>query len=82
LATGSADKTVRLWDSSKLAATRTLSGLTDYVFALAFSPDGKRVAAGAYNGEVRIWTVADGKEQAAFNASPGFSAQKVNAQVK
>ena len=74
LATGSADKTVRLWSADKLTATKTLSGLGDYVFALAFSPDGKRVAGGAYNGEVRVWNVADGKELAAFNASPGYEA--------
>ena len=76
LATASADKTVCLWDADKLAATRTLSGLGDYVFALAFSPDGKRVAGGAYNGEVRIWNVADGKELTAFNASPGWASRE------
>ena len=76
LATASADKTVRVWDADKLAATKILTGLTDFVYAVAFSPDGDRVAAGAYNGEVRVWTVADGKEVAAFNASPGFVSKK------
>jgi WD40 repeat protein len=42
------------------------------VYAVAFSPDGNLVAAGSWNGEVRVWNVADGKEVKAFNASPGY----------
>ena len=45
LATGSADKSVRLWESEKLANVKTLTGLTDFVYAIAFSSDGKRIAA-------------------------------------
>jgi len=74
LATASADKSVRLWDADKLASTKQLQGLNDFVYALAFSPDGTLVAGGAYDGEVRIWKVADGTVLKAFNASPGFSA--------
>ncbi|MBY0459929.1 MAG: hypothetical protein K2V38_21645, partial [Gemmataceae bacterium] len=48
LATSSADKTVRLWNLDTLAAGKSLSGLTDYVYAVAFSPDGELVAGGGY----------------------------------
>lgn len=72
LATGSADKTVRLWDPATLANTKTLTGLTDHVFAVALSPDGTLVAGGSYDGEVRVWKVADGSQVAGFNASPGI----------
>lgn len=74
LVTGSADKTVKVWNADTGATVKTLSGLTDHVFALAISPDGKQVAAGAYDGEVRVWTVADGNVAKAFNASPGYVA--------
>ncbi len=77
LATSSADKTVRLWDTDKLANTKTLQGLTDHVFAIAFSPDGTLVAGGSYDGEVRIWKVADGTVLKGFNASPGYVSKAV-----
>jgi hypothetical protein len=76
LATASADKTVKLWDTDKVSNTRTLQGLTDHVFAVAFSPDGSLVAGGDYNGEVRVWKVADGTVVKAFNASPGYVPKK------
>jgi len=75
IATGSKDKSVRLWSVDDLKASKTLSGLTDEVFALAFSPDGNLVAGGSYDGEVRIWKVADGSVARGFNASPGYVAK-------
>jgi WD40 repeat protein len=73
LATSSADKTVRLWDAEKLAAGKTLAGLTDFVYAVAFSTDGELVAAGDYLGEVRVWKVSDGSLVKGFNATPGYT---------
>ncbi|HXD88064.1 MAG TPA: c-type cytochrome domain-containing protein [Urbifossiella sp.] len=72
LATSSADKSVRLWNSNTLAASKTLAGLNDFVFAVAFSADGSLVAGGSYDGGVAVWKVADGTLVKAFNASPGI----------
>ena len=67
---------MRLWNADKLASTaRRSTGLTDYVYAVAFSPDGELVAGGGYDGEVRVWKVADGSVVKAFNASPGYRAE-------
>jgi glucose/arabinose dehydrogenase len=71
LATCSADNTVRLWNENG-QVVRTLSGHTDWVYALAFSPDGNLIASGGYNGEVKVWKVADGTMVKAFNGSPGL----------
>ena len=45
LATGSEDKTVRLWDTGTGELKQTLSDLSGEVTAVAFSPDGKMLAA-------------------------------------
>jgi WD40 repeat protein len=71
LATSSADKTVRLW-TMELAPGKALSGLTDYVYAVAFSPEGDLVAGGSYDGSVGVWTVKDGTPVKLFNATPGI----------
>lgn len=71
LVTCSADNSVRLWNADNGAATKTLSGHTDHVFAIAISPDGELVASGAWNGEVKVWKL-DGTVVASFNASPGL----------
>jgi len=74
IATCSADGTVRTWNPISGAALKTMSGHTDWVYAVAVSPDGTLVAAGSWNGEVRIWKTADGAVVQAFNASPGYVA--------
>jgi hypothetical protein len=70
--TTSADKTLKLWDLDKGNNTKTFSGLNDHVFAAAISPDGTLVAGGAYDGEVKVWKVADGAILKGWNASPGY----------
>jgi hypothetical protein len=74
IATASADKSVRLWDAAGSASKTTLAGLTDYAFAVAFSPDGSLVAGGSFAGEVVVWNPADAKVAVQFNASPGYVA--------
>jgi WD40 repeat protein len=75
LVTCGADNVVKVWNADNLANVKTLSGLTDHVFALAVSPDGEFVAAGAFNGEVRVWKLADGALVKTFNASPGLKVE-------
>jgi WD40 repeat protein len=60
VASASRDKTVRLWDAGTGATMRMLQGHTDYVTAVAFSPDGKKVASASRNKTVRLWDAATG----------------------
>ncbi len=57
IASGSSDKTVRLWDLRRRKLKATLEGHVDRVGALVFSPDGKILASGDRNG-VLLWDAA------------------------
>ena len=55
IASGSSDKTVRLWNAGTGKHLRTLTGHTGVVYSLAFSPDGKTLASGSTDGTVILW---------------------------
>jgi tetratricopeptide (TPR) repeat protein len=54
--------TVRVWDFTTGQAVLTLPGHTGVVTALAFSPDGQRLASASADGSVRVWDAATGQE--------------------
>ena len=73
------DLTVRLWSTATGALLQTLPGRT-HGWSIAFSPDGKWVAASDFleaapqgeqtTGEARMWNVADGSIVATFPGNP------------
>lgn len=68
----SADKNARSHQVSDGKVLKTFAGHTDWVYSIAVHADTKRVAAGSYNGEVRIWNIDDAKESLKFIAAPGY----------
>lgn len=56
LASGSADKTLKVWNLETLDRIRTYRGHRDYVTAVAFSSRGREVASASLDGNVRIWS--------------------------
>ena len=63
VASGSADRTVRLWNvadpAHPMPLGQPLSGHIDIVVAVVFSPDGRTVASGSADRTVRLWNVTD-----------------------
>ncbi|GLC68303.1 hypothetical protein PLESTF_000673900 [Pleodorina starrii] len=60
LASGSDDKTIRLWDANSGECTASLEGPLDRVFTVSWSPDGRTLASGSRDMGVRLWNVKSG----------------------
>jgi WD40 repeat protein len=71
LASGGADRVVRLWDLATTRLRASLVGHTGYIESVAFSPDGQTLATTATHDDqdVRLWDVATGKQAAILSRS-------------
>jgi WD40 repeat protein len=72
LASGSEDKTVKLWDVASGRELRTLCGHSSFVLSVAFSPDGRILASGSWDGTVKLWDVASGRELRTLSGHSSF----------
>ncbi|MBD2356196.1 hypothetical protein H6G41_16445 [Tolypothrix sp. FACHB-123] len=59
IATGSEDRTVRIWTTD--GQCRILSGHTDLIFAVDFTPDGSTIASASADRTIRLWNVSTGQ---------------------
>ena len=71
LASGSWDRTVRLWDAANGKLLMTLEGHTNLVNAVAFSPDGKTLGS-AGDTTVWLWDAANGKPLMTLEGHAGW----------
>jgi WD40 repeat protein len=62
LATGSQDKTIKLWSIANKKEIATLEGHTAGVQSLAAAPDGKTLASADEGGLVKVWNLETRKE--------------------
>ena len=53
-----------MWDVEKGQELFTLTGHTDILRSICFSPDGKRLASASKDQTVKVWDLPPGKEKA------------------
>ena len=70
LAAGNTGSEVRVYETATGKKRATLSGHAGSVFALKFSPDGKRVYTAGFEGIIRVFDPASGSLQAIFYPVP------------
>jgi WD40 repeat protein len=71
LASGSTDKTVKLWDVVSGKEMLSLKRHTDRVTSVAFSPDGRLLASAAWDRTVRLWDAATGEQMKCLEGHTG-----------
>ncbi|MHC5760025.1 protein kinase domain-containing protein [Nostoc sp.] len=62
LASGSDDKTIKIWNLNARLQTATLQGHSDWVYAIAISPDGQTLVSGSKDKTIKVWNLNTGKE--------------------
>ena len=75
LASGSQDRTIKVWNAATGQLQRTLTGHKDTVRSLAMSADGRILASGSGDTKIKLWNLPQGKLISTFSghSSPVWS---------
>ncbi|WP_161975826.1 WD40 repeat domain-containing protein [Tengunoibacter tsumagoiensis] len=78
IASGSYDRTVRIWDATSYACIYTLYGHDDWVRSVSFDHDGKTVASASRDGTVICWEVSSGRQLRALRNERPYEGMKIH----
>jgi WD40 repeat protein len=74
IVSGSADRTVKVWEAESGRLLRSLEGHTDSVRAVAVSPDGRTIVSGSWDNTVKVWEAESGRLLRSLEGHTGFGA--------
>ncbi|XYA01755.1 ribosome assembly [Meyerozyma guilliermondii] len=60
MCTGAGDSTARIWDCNTHTPFKTLTGHTNWVLCVAYSPCGTMIATGSMDNTIRLWDAKSG----------------------
>ncbi|WP_069471890.1 WD40 repeat domain-containing protein [Candidatus Marithrix sp. Canyon 246] len=63
---GSADKTMKLWELSNGSEIRNFAGHTDGIYSVSLSPDGRYALSGSADKTMKLWELSTGAEIRSF----------------
>jgi WD40 repeat protein len=67
LASGSLDKSARLWNIADGSMLRTMPSYDSWILSLAFAPDGRTIATGSSDRRIVLWNVETGQQVLTLN---------------
>jgi hypothetical protein len=76
LVTCGRDMLTRVWDGNG-TKLKEFEAFTDLALRAVFTHDGARVIAGDWTGEIRVWSVADGKRVGSLSTNPPALAERL-----
>ena len=73
LVSGSADKSLKIWDAVSGQVLKTLTGDTDTISTVAFLSSGKRIVSGSFDRTIIIWDAATGEAIRSLRSDQTYS---------
>lgn len=71
IASGSADRTVRMWETKSLSHLRTYPKAKNFITAAAFSPDGDGLLIGTLSGRISLYSTASRRRLVRYRGHRG-----------